>query len=106
MIESAVTPTEQNTVQRELKLLKGQEVKNLVENWKKEMDTRQDSWPTMIGISGLIRMAWWGYFKQYRLCYFMIMCMNGMATFVAWNQAKTWKKEDIVERINSYGWSI
>jgi hypothetical protein len=90
----------------ELKTLKGEELKNLVEKWKAEMDSRSDSWTSIIGLGGLIRMTWWGYFQSYRLSYFMILCTEGVATAIAWKKAKEWKKVEITESINSYGWAL
>lgn len=89
----------------ELKKLKGLEMKNLVENWKKEMSTRE-SWTSDIGLSGIFKISFWEYFKAYRVAYFMLMCNNGIATKIAWNQSNILSKEDIMSKINIYGWTL
>lgn len=89
-----------------LKTLKGAELQNLVEKWKHEMSNREDNWTQIVGLVGLIRMSWWGYFKPYRLHYFMLQCVDGVATAIAWKNAKEWKKQSITQKMNAVGWAV
>lgn len=77
--------------------------KELVELWKLEMNSRKVDW-RFIGISGLIRMSWWGIFKPYRLIFFMQRCCDGMIHDIAWRYAKEQSEEEIKNTLKYCDW--
>ncbi len=76
----------------------------LFKKWKKEMDdNRKVDWRFM-GLTGLFKLWWWGYFKQYRLIFFMQRCCDGMSHVLAWKYAKEQSKQEILETLAACGW--
>lgn len=68
--------------------------------WDKEMESRHgESLPLPFYYP--MRLAYWSFFQQYRIIYFMQICCDGMATIFAWKYANKLKKEKIMNYLNT-----
>ncbi len=53
----------------------------------------------------LFRMIWLDFFQKYRAIFFMQRCLDGMRYKIAWEQACSCDKQEILSFLQIRGWN-
>lgn len=57
-----------------------------------------------VGISGAIKLWWWGMFKKHRAIFFIQRVVDGMWINIAWHYANEWTDEEIWKTLKALDW--